>query len=174
VCRVRSAEFDAALHAPGRARRWVAELLERWTLSLLADPVTLLTGELVANAVVHTMSRPTVVAAAAHGVFELGVADSEPRLPRTLREANPVTPPDGRMAESGRGLMLVDLIAEEWGATSLSEGKQVWFRLTTPDWPHRSACLCHIPHDDRAQLASGRYVRHLSGPWDSPGEPRTD
>ena len=162
VCRVAMAEFEATLSSPARARRWLTDMLERWELSGLAESAILLTTEIVTNAVVHALSRPLVVAAAAHGEIEVGVTDHEPRLPRKPGGADPAS----TTTEGGRGLALVDMVADEWGATSLAEGKQVWFRLLTPGWSHQHDCRCHVPHDDRVQLASGRFVLHLGGPWD--------
>jgi hypothetical protein len=60
-------------------------------------------------------------------VLEVGVSDREPRLPprpadRTLEEVT--IDQQALIAEGGRGLLLVDAVANEWCATSLTEGNQ--------------------------------------------------
>ena len=172
MCRVAAAEFDPLLSSAALARRWVAERLERWELpQLLVEAATLLTSELVANAIVHTSSRPAVLVAMADGLLEVGVSDREPALPRRPADrilGEVTVDQQALMAEGGRGLLLVDALADEWGATSLTEGKQVWFRLSATDWPYRSACRCHRDHIDRVRLESGRYALAIAGPWDHP------
>jgi anti-sigma regulatory factor (Ser/Thr protein kinase) len=104
------------------ARRWAAQHLERWELVEAAEVATLLTSELVTNAVVHAGSGPSLVLAVADGVIEVGVSDNELRLPGAPR---PKVATSGHeidhslLAEGGRGLLLVEALAEEWGATSL-------------------------------------------------------
>ncbi|MCZ9339267.1 ATP-binding protein, partial [Streptomyces sp. TRM76130] len=45
----------------------------------------------------------------------------------------------GEMASSGRGLMLIEMLADEWGVTPRGEGKSIWFDLyeaaVPPDGP---------------------------------------
>jgi anti-sigma regulatory factor (Ser/Thr protein kinase) len=151
------------------ARRWVAEYLERWDLAETTDVAKLLTSELVSNAVVHAGSGPSLVLAVADGVIEVGVTDNEPTLPEATR---PEVPTDGHkidasvLGEGGRGLMLVEALADEWGATSLARGKQVWFRVAAHNWSYRSACRCHSDDLDRVRLESGRFALVIPGPWD--------
>jgi anti-sigma regulatory factor (Ser/Thr protein kinase) len=163
--------FDPDLEASALARHWVARLLQRWELNVLVDRALLLTSELVANAVVHARSGPLVTLTVDDGAVEIGVTDREPlTLPGRLH-AEPGERPDHRalMAEGGRGIVLVDAVADEWGVLGLEEGKQVWVRLTASDWSHRSACQCHTEHPGRVALASGRYALALAGPWDLAG-----
>jgi hypothetical protein len=39
--------------------------------------------------------------------------------------------------EGGRGLYLVNRMAQRWGATRLSSGKVVWFEMNIPGGLHR-------------------------------------
>jgi anti-sigma regulatory factor (Ser/Thr protein kinase) len=39
---------------------------------------------------------------------------------------------DGGLAENGRGLLLVDQLADSWGWRPETGGKLVWFRLRRP------------------------------------------
>lgn len=168
MCRVVIKGFEPVVLSSGRARRWVAEHLACWELDEVMDVTTLLTSELVANAVVHAASGPGVVLAVTDGLVEVDVADSEHRLPRPAKPGleGGVLPEEALLADGGRGLLLVDALADEWGATRLADGKRVWFRLSAENWPHRSACCCHSDHVDRVRLESGRYALAIPGPWD--------
>ena len=169
MCRVANAEFGAVPTSSASARHLVSDLLDRWELPSLIEDAELLTGELVNNAVGHASTDLALVVAVAEGILEVGVTDSDPdstsfvkpkfeRMEFTAREEN--------LAEGGRGLLLIDLLADEWGVVRLEHGKQVWFRLSTNGWAYNSACSCSVP--DRIRLESGRYVVALAGPWDKP------
>jgi anti-sigma regulatory factor (Ser/Thr protein kinase) len=174
MCRVAKAEFEGGLDAAGAARRWLASQLRRWELQELEPTAVLLTSELVANAWLHAASGPVISAAVAEGALEVGVADGEPHLPRpTLVEGIGQTLPgaDALLGEGGRGLLLVDALADEWGAAQLARGKQVWFRLDTAHWPYRTACRCDAEDSGRVRLESGRYAIAIPGPWDRRTQP---
>jgi anti-sigma regulatory factor (Ser/Thr protein kinase) len=75
----------------------------------------------VANAVVH--GRPPIKLAInrdGHAV-NVAVTDSGPGMP-VLR---PVT----YTAENGRGLVIVDVLSDQWGVDRLPGQKRVWFRI---------------------------------------------
>lgn len=174
VCRVATGEFEPVPSAVSAARRWIADYLGRWELQELTGTAVLLTSELVTNAVVHATSRPVVSMAVADGILEVGVSDRDPRLPHPAGSGSPGSKTlDGPafMAGGGRGLFLVDVLADEWGATRLAQGKQVWFRLDATNWSYRTACRCHTASVARVRLESGRYALAISGPWDHPTAP---
>lgn len=96
------------------------------------DDAVLLLDEVAANAIVHTDS-PTIEVALHHTgqivrgeVHDVG-ADSVP-APRSDAEE-----------ESGRGLLIVDLLAKQWGSRRTAAGRLVWFELHDPDCPLESA-----------------------------------
>jgi anti-sigma regulatory factor (Ser/Thr protein kinase) len=103
----------------------VRRQLEGWGLSErgeVADVAELLVGELATNAVVHAASSFSLTLFAAHGVLRCEVADAESRVPRVL---------DAGTGESGRGMLLVDALAQRWGCHRDGPGKTVWFELGT-------------------------------------------
>ncbi|MFJ2257725.1 ATP-binding protein [Streptomyces sp. NPDC087844] len=95
--------------------------------SELADTAELLTSELVSNAVKHSDGPVTVRLRTRDGVVRIGVMDNHPELPGPL----PCTPDQ----DFGRGLFLVEALADTWGryhlpARSRTAGwKVVWFEL---------------------------------------------
>ncbi|GGS81177.1 ATP-binding protein [Streptomyces griseoviridis] len=113
----------------GRARKWARARLAASGArddEALADALVLLVSELVTNAVVHT-GRPAVLRLALPGVeadgsaVRLEVADACGHAP-VYRCA------DGE-ATGGRGLALVDGLADRWGWTRDEAGKRIWCEL---------------------------------------------
>lgn len=163
MCRLATYALDGAPGSAGQARRFVAAALEGWGLDVLVVDSQLMVSELVANAVQHADSAAGVSVAVSGGTLEVGVDDDSLVPPRPPGGAETVS---GRVAESGRGLFLVDRLADAWGTAIRPEGKQVWFRLTVAeDWPHRTACPCGGEDLDRVRLESGRYAVRVPGPW---------
>ena len=106
----------------GRARRWARSRLAGSGIGddePLAETLVLLISELVTNAVVHT-GCPAVLRMlfAAEGGVRVEVADASDR------------PPQPRHAEgedtNGRGLELVDGLADRWGWQREGAGKSIW------------------------------------------------
>ncbi|WP_433431903.1 ATP-binding protein [Nonomuraea sp. CA-141351] len=116
------------------ARRWVSAMLASWDAPLSpADEATIaeLTSELVTNAVQHAVppshgsSDIRINVRVGGSTIWLAVCDHDPTLP--TRRA-----PDF-LAESGRGLFLVEAQADQWGAVQHENGKYVWFSLECLD-----------------------------------------
>ena len=106
-----------------QARRFVSDVLGRWSCPHLAEEAALLTSELVTNAIRYGGSRALLEAAAPDGVLRVSVRDDNPALPVVGLH------PD-LTAESGRGLQLVSALADDWGVESADGGgKAVWFEL---------------------------------------------
>ncbi|MFD6761173.1 ATP-binding protein [Streptomyces roseolus] len=106
----------------GRARRWARKRLAGSGIGddePLAETLVLLISELVTNAVVHT-GCPAVLRMlfAAEGGVRVEVADSSELPPRPRRAAGEDT--------NGRGLELVDGLADRWGWQSEGRGKSIW------------------------------------------------
>jgi serine phosphatase RsbU (regulator of sigma subunit)/anti-sigma regulatory factor (Ser/Thr protein kinase) len=112
----------------GRARRLVRQALRRWDLEALEDSVELLVSEVVTNAVRYA-ERPITLRLLRTDVLRCEVGDDVPTLPR-MRHPQP-------QDEGGRGLYLVNRMAQRWGATRLSSGKVVWFEMAIPGGSRR-------------------------------------
>ncbi len=111
--------FPAQPRSVAGARAFAREVLETWHEEELVDTVTLLLSELVTNAVVHASSAPSVAVHLLPDRVHVEVSDDDTtRL--QAREA-PLS------AESGRGLILVEALAHQWGQVELPGGKVVWF-----------------------------------------------
>ncbi|MBH5336025.1 ATP-binding protein [Streptomyces pactum] len=106
-------------------RHRAARLVTQWGQPQLADDVQLLVGELAANALVHGCWPDWF--------FRLRLALTETALrievsdPRGDRFPEPRTAVDGD--DSGRGLMMVEAVADRWGTVPLRVGKTVWVEL---------------------------------------------
>ncbi|MFD8594195.1 ATP-binding protein [Kitasatospora sp. NPDC059646] len=107
----------------GVARRLVLSVLGAWKLHQLLEAGELLTGELVANAVVHAGGRMIGLRVVRRpGWLRVEVRDSSRALPCLI-----VAPEIGY--QNGHGLRVVDAIADRWGAELLPRGKGVWFEM---------------------------------------------
>jgi anti-sigma regulatory factor (Ser/Thr protein kinase) len=95
----------------------------------LVDKALLVTSELAANAVVHATSSLsfTVVCVLQDEAVTVGVVDHDPRLPHRIE----ATDDD----DCGRGLLLVEALADEWGCEEGTTGKMVFARLNVSDAP---------------------------------------
>ncbi len=107
--------------SPGRARRFVRDVLAAWGAEQFEEPATLLTSELVTNAVLHARSRPELKLRLTGDRLWVGVSDNTP--------VSPVRKRYGPEAATGRGLMLVERMAAGWGSDRTPGGKVVWFEL---------------------------------------------
>ncbi len=116
-CTVESAES---------ARGLVRAALGVWAMESLVDDAVLVVSELVGNAARHTRShliRVSVTRVAEDTVL-VAVVDKD-RAEVIRRDAGPED-------TSGRGLMLVEALAERWGVTPMPWGKRVWAQLREP------------------------------------------
>jgi anti-sigma regulatory factor (Ser/Thr protein kinase) len=103
-------------------RRFVAGLLADWDCAHLADTATLLTSEILTNAVVHGLGPVRLQVRRTHTEVAVIVSDRGRYQPQP-RLAGPTD-------ETGRGLNLLEMLATTWGARATEDGKDVWFTLT--------------------------------------------
>jgi hypothetical protein len=78
----------------------------------------------VANAVKHTNTRNirVVVYRPSAQFVRIGVVDKARALPQMVK-------PGDDLLAGGRGLLLIDALAERWGTDMYRWGKQVWAEL---------------------------------------------
>jgi anti-sigma regulatory factor (Ser/Thr protein kinase) len=86
-----------------------------------ADAAGLLVSELVTNAVVHARTDVTLHVAVRRGVLRIEVTDGSPVVPSARRPT--------ALTGTGRGLQLVDHLADRWGVVKARKGKTIWFEL---------------------------------------------
>ena len=116
--------YDAEADSPRLARWWLADLLRRHHLEHDLHDAVLLVSELATNAVAHAKSSFEVVVAADAQHLRVEVCDADPGIPQVQWV------PAG--ATSGRGILIVETLAEAWGVTPQEGGgKAVWFELPT-------------------------------------------
>ena len=107
--------------------RWlVADLLRESTDADTLDTVELLTTELVSNAIRHTRDELTLTVWLEGGQLRVGVSDTSHRRPQLVQV--------GQRDTSGRGLHLVEALADRWGVDPDGRGlgKTVWFEIAAP------------------------------------------
>jgi anti-sigma regulatory factor (Ser/Thr protein kinase) len=112
----------------GRARTLFREQAAPWGLSPdVTDTAELLLSELMTNAYRHAKTP------AGREIWARCVV-TETRLRVTVTDANDTLPTPGTASlddESGRGLALVEALADDWGAERrhCCIGKEAWFEL---------------------------------------------
>ncbi|MEU7554886.1 SpoIIE family protein phosphatase [Streptomyces sp. NPDC044571] len=109
------------------ARHMIGAAVRAWGARERADEIELVADELIVNALMHTDGPAIVtlrVLAGAQRRLRVEVEDRSSALPRR-REA-------GSAGVSGRGLMLVDRLAEVWGVEPRGSGKCVWCEFSLP------------------------------------------
>lgn len=106
-----------------RAREFVRRRVSSSGHGELEDAAALCVTELVANVALHAQSPEcvlTVVDEPEDILIEVADHDGEP----------PTLEPARRMAEHGRGMRIIDALADEWGVRQDNgDGKCVWLRL---------------------------------------------
>jgi phosphoserine phosphatase RsbU/P len=148
---VRRLRLPPADTSPAAARGAVSAVLEEAGLDALGPEALLLTSELVTNGVIHARTDIEVeIVAEADGVrvtvTDFAAPDSalvvaEVRLGGAGAHADGGGGRMGRLdhervAEGGRGLLLVSRFASRWGTTHEPAGRQVWFQIdATSDRP---------------------------------------
>ncbi|WP_030338603.1 ATP-binding protein [Streptomyces sp. NRRL S-1022] len=120
--RLRRRLVRADLRAVPETRRALRELLRHWGKPGRSEIAELLTSELVTNALVHTDDDAVLTAVVEDGGLRVEVRDFVARRPEPRACG---TDDDTH----GRGLLLVQSLADAWGVRPHGVGKSVWFRL---------------------------------------------
>ena len=120
----RQADLEPVPASVGQARSLVRETLAGLD-SNAREVALLLTSELVTNAILHART-PVQLGVLVDGDRTLVcVADRLPESPALSARAHSHDRP------GGRGLALVEDLADTWGTTTYTGGKTVWFVLQT-------------------------------------------
>jgi anti-sigma regulatory factor (Ser/Thr protein kinase) len=103
------------------ARRHVREVLADWGFGALSDAAQLLTSEVVTNSLLHARSA-----------IRLTVEQTAPGIRIAVTDGSTVVPsmrPRSQSATTGRGLVLISQLADQWDTEVTEGGKTVWFTL---------------------------------------------
>lgn len=114
--------LPAGPRAAAAARSLVRSRLSALEREDLTDAVVLLTSEVVTNAVIHTSGAARLSITALDAGVRVAVVDDSPVPPVRRRHS--------AVATTGRGVQLLEDLADEWGWTSRSDGKAVWFSVS--------------------------------------------
>jgi serine phosphatase RsbU (regulator of sigma subunit)/anti-sigma regulatory factor (Ser/Thr protein kinase) len=125
---VRRTALTVAQAEPERiagARQQVRELLHDWTSDDQVHSAVLLVSEMLTNVLVHTDADALLVAEmtgeGGKRRMRIEVTDTSDDLPHKRHP--------GELASSGRGLILMDMLADAWGVDPRGDGKSIWFEL---------------------------------------------
>jgi anti-sigma regulatory factor (Ser/Thr protein kinase) len=111
--------LDQDPRSPAVARRLVRALLHAVTDDEAVQAVVLAVSELATNAVEHAGTPFELRGGTDGDRVRVEVIDGSLTLPNCAT-------PDAR-SPSGRGLLLVERVADAWGVDLLAAGKRVWF-----------------------------------------------
>jgi anti-sigma regulatory factor (Ser/Thr protein kinase) len=116
-------KLDSDAREVSRVRHAVATALSSAGVSDdETDVVALLVSELVTNAIRHGRPPLTIRAEHSDGSVTVGVEDASSTVPVPVEDTS-------WDASGGRGLHLVEALADGWGVIRNGNGKRVWFRL---------------------------------------------
>jgi GAF domain-containing protein/anti-sigma regulatory factor (Ser/Thr protein kinase) len=118
----------------GEARHQLQGMLFDWANEDQIDAAVLMLSEMLTNVLVHTDGDARVIAECSgtrrERLLRVEVADTSDALPHRR------TP--GELASSGRGLVMMEMLAGAWGVDPRGEGKCIWFEMhenaAAPDW----------------------------------------
>jgi serine/threonine-protein kinase RsbW len=146
--------FRGGVDQVHEVRHWLEDLLP--DCAARAD-VLLLASELCTNAIAHSRSGE------AGGQFSVDI-DWAPALVRTVigdqgsakAPAITRTGDPAQLGETGRGLLLVDDVADDWGTASRPNRRWVWADV---DWQARGGPALAAPGGLDAAIASNTMIR---------------
>jgi anti-sigma regulatory factor (Ser/Thr protein kinase) len=118
-----SCELPPAARSVTEARRFVLAALTTWGRDSLADTAALLTSEVVTNAVLHARTPLHLAVSQVSDGVCVEVTDGSRRKP-TLRQA------DGE-ATNGRGIEMLDRLADHWDVSLHRNGKTLRFTVSS-------------------------------------------
>lgn len=121
---------EAETVAVPEARHKISALVRNWELALPDESfqkLELLSSEVITNALRYSEAACAVAVRWTGARVRVEVTDASPVRPKPRHGS-----PD---AEGGRGLLLVDALAADWGSTDDPAGKVVWFEVGAREQP---------------------------------------
>jgi anti-sigma regulatory factor (Ser/Thr protein kinase) len=113
--------------SPAEARHLVSRFAAENDLHDDSGAALLVLSELVTNAVLHGAEPIEVYVCRDHDLLRIEVSDGGPRtdgvVPRSQGDPRP----------GGRGLHIVNSLADRWGTTDSDTGKTVWAEMAIAD-----------------------------------------
>ncbi|WP_329533274.1 SpoIIE family protein phosphatase [Streptomyces sp. NBC_01450] len=175
---VRRTALTVAQAEPERiaeARQQLREMLHDWASDDQRDSAVLLVSEMLTNVLVHTDADALLVAEVTGGPddrrIRIEVTDASDDLPHRRHP--------GELASSGRGLVLMEFLADSWGVDPRGEGKSIWFESYEADGEQDDERFWRS--DDRAPEGAGgaggageRPAGHTGGSVASDGAGEAD
>ena len=114
-------QLPSSTNSPQLARAFLRSTLETWKLDGFGDVTELLVTELVANVVTHVGAPMTLRVQRSPSTMRVEIDDPSTEVP-VVRHPDPAE-------EHGRGVLLVDQLANAWGVDPRGDGKTVWFEI---------------------------------------------
>lgn len=151
-------EYESVPESVRRARRLVIGALAG--VGTAADDAVLLASELATNAVIHAGTPFRVAVRRRDDRLRVEVADGSRAVARRQRFST--------TSGTGRGLALVDDVADRWGVDQDGDGKTVWFELAVrpaADEPDRRRTRRPVDAEDGVEPDLDALLRELGG-WD--------
>ncbi|MDQ1706761.1 MAG: hypothetical protein QOF18_3127 [Frankiaceae bacterium] len=118
-----SCELPPAARSVTEARRFVLAALSTWGRDGLADTAALLTSEVVTNAVLHARTPLTLAVSQVSDGVCVEVTDGSRRRPTLQRASGEAT--------NGRGIAMLDRLADHWDVSLHQHGKTLRFTVST-------------------------------------------
>lgn len=113
--------LPATVSSPRLARRFVADTLRTWTVDGLVERAELVVSELVTNAIRHASGESRIVVSDEGLSVRIVVAD--------VGDGGVVVRQPQLEDVGGRGLVLVEAIADRWGASHEGSEHVVWCEI---------------------------------------------
>jgi anti-sigma regulatory factor (Ser/Thr protein kinase) len=114
-------QLPSSKNSPQLARAFLRSTLETWKLDGFGEVTELLATEMVANVVTHVGAPMTMRVTRGPSTMRVEIEDTSTAVPV-------VRHPD-HADEHGRGVLLIDELADAWGVEPRADGKTVWFEI---------------------------------------------
>ena len=117
------ASFPPLRESVAQSRGELRKFLNGHVEDTVCDIALLLESELATNAVLHAATDFVLSATFTAKGLHVAVEDRRPGQPPVV----PLAAPD---VVGGRGVLILNALAEQWGVEPTATGKRVWFELS--------------------------------------------